>query len=259
MLTIIFKKGKYFKKLIENCNSLVSNGTLNFTEHGINFQSTDANNISVINFNIPLEAFEKYNVPINQTLSINFERLVKIFKTYKDTDEMKMTHKNNTDSIIFTFTNNTTKKRVKQTVKLINLEISELEIPEYKEDCELIITPMTIYNIIKDFNNFGDYVKIETIEGDEDLDIPNKIKFKVSDLEGESEFLYEENGEDIKEININNNINLNFNITYLTKFGNFCAMSNSLKIKLTKDYPLEYNYKTPIGTIKLYLSPQIDE
>lgn len=255
-MEIIFKKGKFFKKLIENCKPLLSTGHLQFTTEGIKLNNLDTNQTAMIIFDIGLDYFTKYKVSENIILPVSFERLSKVFKTYKDTDEMKIKYKKNSDKLSFIFKNIITKKTATHRIGILNEEMMELEVPEMDTyDTEILMTPMTIMNITKDCANFGDTLKIQTIDGG--IKEGNKVKFSVEDIEGIAEYEYEENQEDVQEINIEEEVELSFIMSYIVKLSNFSSMAESVKIYISEDTPLLYHYTTPIGEIKLFLSPKI--
>lgn len=259
-MEITFKKGKFFKKLIEFCKDLTPSATLSFNKQGISLNSLDTNHVALIFFQINIESFTKFKLTNDISLPISFDRLCKIFKTYNDSDSMTLKYKDDDNKLTFLFKNSTTKKTATHKVPLLNLDYSAIEIPEEKiEGVEIEISPMTISSIIKDCAMFGDKIKIETITGDEDFEEPNKIKFSVEDLEGDAEYLYEENEEDIQTINITNNVNSVYMTSYLVQFSKFSSIADSLTITLCDDKPLLYYYKTPIGEIKLFLAPIIQD
>lgn len=255
-MEVIFKKGKIFKKLIENCNNLISIGCLKFNENGIYLNTIDNNQTAVIYFHIPSSNCTTYKIDEEINLTIDFNRLSKIvFKTYKDTDEMKIKYVKSSDKIKFIFKNTTTKKTATHTVPLLNNEMDEIELPDIDYDSEILIRPMVINTITKDFEKIGTNLRIRTLEKSPN----NEIIFSISDLQGDAEYKYEENDEDIEEINIKKEIDLTFLVSYLSKFASFSSISDELRIYLTNDAPLLYNYKTKMGDIKLYLSPTITE
>ena len=262
-MKLVLKKGKFFKKLIEFCKDLIPSGNLSFNrQDGISLNSLDTNKVALIFFQINKEAFSTFELTEDFTLSISFERLCKIFKTYNDSDTMTIKKKKDDNKLTFLFKNSTTKKTATHKVPLLNLSNEQIEIPDEKESDEgtiINITPMTIANITKDCAMFGDTIKIKTIEGDSDLDDPNQIKFYVEDLEGDAEYLYEENEEDIQTINIIDNVNCTFMMSYLVKFAKFSSIADSLVIKLKNDNPISYHFKIPIGEVKLFLSPKIQD
>lgn len=255
-MEIIFKKGKQFKKLIDNCKNLLSIGNLKFNENGIFLNTIDVNQTAVIYFHIPTDAFSTFNIQEEMILSIDFKYLSgSVFKTYKDTDELKIKYKNNSDKVKFIFKNTTTKKTATHTLNLLNNENDEIELPDIECDTEININPETIDSITKDCAIFGNNLKIKTIESNPN----NKIEFSVEDMGSKAEYQYEENEEDIEEIIINNPVELSFRMEYISKFAKFSGMATSLTIYLTNDQPLLYKYNTRIGEVKLYLSPNISD
>ena len=150
-MEIIFKNGKQFKKLIDNCKNLISIGNLRFNQNGILLNTIDTNQSAVIYFHIPIESFSTFNIKDECLLSINFEYLSKsVFKTYKDTDELKIKYRKNSDKIKFIFKNTTTRKTATHTLNLLENDQDEIELPEIEYDTEVCITPETIYSITRD-------------------------------------------------------------------------------------------------------------
>ena len=253
-MEIILKKGKQFKKLIDNCKNLISIGNLRFNKEGIFLNTMDANQTCVIYFHIPNSEFSTFNIEEEIVLSIDFKYLSgSVFKTYKDTDELKIKYKNGSDKVKFIFKNNITKKTATHTLNLLNNDQDEIELPEIAFDTEVKLTPETIYTITKDCSIFGGNLKIKTIKSNPH----NIIEFSVEEMGSKAEYKYEENEEDIDNIIINQSVELTFRMEYISKFANFSSMANSLIIYLTNDQPLLYHYTTKIGEIKLYLSPNI--
>ena len=72
-------------------------------------------------------------------------------------------------------------------------------------------------------------------------------------------FLYEENEEDIQDIEINNEVEARFAKNYLIKFSAFSQIADELYLCLSPDVPLLFQYSTSIGNIKLFVSPKIED
>lgn len=261
-MEVIFKKGKFFKKLIEFCKDLIPIGNLTFHKNGISLNSLDCNHVALIFFKINIESFTKFNLQTDSiTLPISFERLCKVFKTYNDSDTMTIKYKSDGDKLIFIFKNITTKKTATHRIPIINQEQDSYDVPEEKRDdiSEITVTPMTISNITKDCAMFGEYIRIKTIKGNEEKGNVNSIKFSVEDIEGDAEFLYEENEEDIQEIEITQEVDCKYTLGYLVRFAKFSTIADSLTITLSNNAPLLYHYILPIGEVKLFLSPKIED
>lgn len=257
-MEIIFKKGKLFKKLIEFSKDLIPIGNLTFNKDGISLNSLDSNHVALIFFTINTDAFSKFNIQIDTTLPISFERLCKVFKTYNDSDTMIIKYKNNGDKLLFIFKNTTTKKTATHRIPILNQEPESYDVPDEKRDdtSQVTVTPMTISNITKDCAMFGEYIRITTIKGN-DSEV-NSIKFSVEDIDGDAEFIYQENKEDIKEIEISEEINCQYTLAYLVRFAKFSSIADSLIITLINNSPICYHYILPIGEIKLFLTPKIE-
>ena len=261
-MEIIFNKGLHFKKIIECCKDLIPTGNLIFNKEGISLNSIDLNQTALITFKFNKSSFSKFKLPYESEsihIPISFERLHKILQTYNNSDIMIIKKKTNSDKLIFIFNNIESKKKITYNIPILNFEQIELDIPEEKNDdiTEINIAPLTISDIIKNSSKFGEYIQIKTIKGIKENS--NIIKFIIKDLEGDVEYIYEENNDDIKKIDISKEINVSYILSYLVKFVKFGSIADSLIITLSKNMPIIFYYIFPQGEIKLFLSPKIEE
>ena len=81
-MEIVFKKGKFFKKLIEFSKDLIDIGCLKFNKNGISLNTIDINKCAIITFQINLDAFSKFKVEQEYVLPVKFEYLCKISRIF---------------------------------------------------------------------------------------------------------------------------------------------------------------------------------
>ena len=74
-MEITFKKGKFFKKLIEFCKDLIPSANLIFDKNGISLNSLDSNHISLIFFQINIESFSKFKLTEDDFIKLADEAL----------------------------------------------------------------------------------------------------------------------------------------------------------------------------------------
>ena len=253
-MEVIFENGKYFKKLMELTEPIVSSAVLYFNEDGISINSLDHCKIALLVFHIDKSHFKKFKLKEKELeLGLDLKRLNQYFKTFNDNDEMilKCT---SPDKLTLLFKNDKTKKKVTHRIPTLNLDYEPHDIPDDSEFQTLLsANPNTLLTIIKNCSMFGGDVKIVT---DKDLD---SIEFSVETLEGKSEFSYEQDDNEFKVINIVEDVTASYQLDYLMKFAKFSSISTELDIQLNNNAPIFFKYVTPIGNVLLYLTPKLDD
>ena len=253
-MEIIFQDGKYFKKLIELTEPIVSSAVLYFNQDGISINSLDQCQVALLSFHIDKDKCKKYKLKDKELeLGLDFKKLNQVFKTYNDNDEMILKC-NSPDKLILYFKNNKTKKKVTHRIPTLNLEYSPHDIPKPDQyHVKLSVNPSCILTIMKNCSMFGSDVNI-TVDSDMDT-----INFSVESLDGKSEFTYEQDDNEFKVIDIKEDFSANFQLEYLLKFAKFANLSTDLDIILDNNAPIFLKYITPLGDVLLFLTPKIDD
>ena len=253
-MEVILENGKCFKKLFELIEPLISSAVLYFNEDGLSINSLDHCQVALLVFHMDKSHFKKYKLKEKELeIGLDFKKLNQFFKTYNDNDEMTL-KSTSSDKLTLIFKNTKSKKKVTHRIPLLNIEYTPHDVPDENDyHVKLDVNPNSISTIIKNCSMFGDDV---LITADNEFDT---LDFVVDNLEGKSEFSYEQNDNEFKSVDIKEDFRGLFQLDYLVKFTKFSSLSNELYIQLINNAPIFFKCVTPIGDVLLYVAPKIED
>jgi len=142
-------------------------------------------------------------------------------------------------------------------LKLMSIESEHLGIPDQDYSAEACMPSGEYQRIARDLSSIGDSVLISaTKEG---------IKFSTTGDIGTANVTLRhsttaDKEEDKTIIDLREPVALTFALRYLNNFAKATPLSNTVKVGLTKDLPVNVEYTiADMGYIKYYLAPKIDE
>lgn len=162
-----------------------------------------------------------------------------------------------TDSLTLCFESSTQDRISDFELKLMDIESEHLGIPDTDYKCNVKFPAAEFQRIIRDISVLGDTCTISV----------NKegIKFSASGDLGTGNILLKQNtsvdkDEDAIIINMEEPVELNFALRYLTMFAKATALGPTVTLSMSPDIPILVEY--PIDTwgyVRYYLAPKIDE
>ena len=242
------KNSDYFKKIVSFINTSIDQINFRIGTDGIYIISMDGSHIALLECFIPKEFFSTYNVDKEILIGINLNILMKILNHVKSNDELIFKIDYNKDIVNLLFINEKYTKYYK--LKLLEIDQDNLEIVDLENMIELTIDSKYFNDIIKDFNDIGEDIKINIDREKETINFNCK-----GDM---IDFSMNLNNDSLEYRNLEN-IDLDFNIKYIQTFtkGN---LSKNINIKLTNDFPLKMSYSIlNNGYINYYLAPKITD
>ena len=162
-----------------------------------------------------------------------------------------------TDSLTLCFESSTQDRISDFELKLMDIESEHLGIPDTDYKCNVKFPAAEFQRIIRDISVLGDTCTISV----------NKegIKFSASGDLGTGNILLKQNtsvdkDEDAIIINMEEPVELNFALRYLTMFSKAASLGPTVTLSMSPDIPILVEY--PIDTwgyVRYYLAPKIDE
>jgi len=209
------ESGAPIKKVINALKELIDQASWDLSEEGIQLQSMDSSHVALVQLQLDAGNFDKYRCDDLHHLGLNMDNLKKIFGAYTS-GSLSISCGQDADNVSFIFEDERNNKCQKYELRLMDLDVEQLGIPEQEYQATFTMSSSEFTRIIKDmlmvgesctigvtkgdvsFRAEGELGKAEvTITRDESLEAPkkkkkNKNKKKVkkeknSDDEGEEE------------------------------------------------------------------------
>ena len=220
-------------------------------------QAMDSSHVSLCALSMKSEGFDHYRCDRNIALGVNTPNLSKILKCAGNDDVITLKSEEDTDTLTMNFESPSQDRISEFELKLMDIESEQLGIPETEYKCNVRLPSAEFQRIIRDLSVLGDTCNISvTKEG---------IRFSSSGDLGTGNIMLKHNTSVDKEddavvIDMQEPVQLNFALRYLTLFTKATALGPTVTLSLSPDIPIVVEY--PIDTwgfIRYYLAPKIDE
>lgn len=239
------KDGLFFKNIFDKLKDVYIDIEIKFTEDGMMFQGMDSAHVCMLDFFWSKDDFDIYNPPPSRLsfgiLTVNLSKILKLlpsggaiqinyYDNKPDTIEIVML---NADDVCFDIE-----------MKLMDLDMEELEIPNLDYDLNVEYNTDSFKTILKDLNDFGDTITLFTKDGrlciNSEGDI-GKVKCTLP-----------------LQVNVSEPLNLHVSSRYFIYFSKFSFCSDKFKMNVSNELPINlmYPFKTK-SYLNFFLAPQI--
>jgi len=283
MFECTLSSGELFKKIVSALSDLVEQGNFQVDSNMISFQGMDSSHVSLVSMQLTEGGFENYRCDSNQVLGIQFAALNKILKCMTSKDSLSIQAQDDGDLINFIFESQDQKRYSNFELKLNDIDAEQLGIPDTDYGTTVKMPAAEFQRICRDLAAIGDTVTIsatkqgvqfavdgdigagsmmikgmvdgggavkdETMDEDEDMQVP---AHNVDD-DGERE----DNG---VRIQLEESVQQTFSLRYLNNFTKATGLSKEVVLRMGADVPLEVEYRiADFGSLRYYLAPKIDD
>ncbi|GBP46911.1 Proliferating cell nuclear antigen [Eumeta japonica] len=250
-------RGSILKKVLEAIKDLLTQATFDCDDSGIQLQAMDNSHVSLVSLQLRADGFDKYRCDRNISMGMNLNSVAKILKCAGDKDTVTMKAQDNADTVTFVFESPNQEKVSDYEMKLMNLDLEHLGIPETEYSCTIRMPSAEFARICRDLSQFGDSMVIAcTKEG---------VKFSATGEIGSANIKLAQTASVDKEeeaviIEMDEPVTLTFACQYLNYFTKATSLSPQVQLSMSADVPLVVEYRIQdIGHIRYYLAPKIED
>jgi len=247
-LKLLFADARIWRYLMAAAGKFVEMGILEINNDGLKFRAMDPSRTSLIEFIIPREGFDEFNIDKEAKMTLNIEDVSKIMRTAEKDDKIGIDWTES--SITFIFERRGVPRYFTLPLQVgAAEEIPELSI-EYKNAYKA--GGAILYEVINSIEDVGEVLKIE---GDE-----KELRLKsVSDL-GEAEIVLSLDKGTLDEALVENpGFSSTYGMEYLSYMKQPIKLAESVTIRVNTDMPcyLELNYIQG-AKANYYIAPRVE-
>lgn len=257
MLEAKFKQGNLLKKVVESVRDLLSEATWDCSQEGIMLQAMDNSHVSLVSVNLKADGFDTFTCPRDISMGVSIGSMSKILNCSANDDVITLKAEDNADNVTFLFENCKQDKVSTYEMKLMNLEVEHLGIPDTDFDAVVKMPSSELQKVIRNLSQFGDTVIIScSKEG---------IKFTVAgDIANCSVKLAQTAKSDDKSeaiiIEAKEPVSLTFALKYLSLFTKASSLTSQVILSMSPDIPLKVEFiMDNAGHICFYLAPKVTD
>jgi proliferating cell nuclear antigen len=229
----------------------VNEVNLDFSEEGLSIFGLDSSHVSMIFLRIDKSDCIEYECEEPIRLGINLKTLTSILNTGRENDSVKLENIEN-DALNIMIKNDN--RKIEYEIKLMEIMMLTLEMPEMEYPYKLITTVGYFYGILESINVIlGEEVKIRIENNKMEVSGSGQLGNTRIELEGEEKKEYEliGNGENIEQA---------WALVFMMKSKKLGEISKKIEVKIGQEMPIEIKYKIGESSdIRFMLAPKIDE
>ncbi|XP_062452783.1 proliferating cell nuclear antigen isoform X2 [Rhea pennata] len=184
-------------------------------------------------------------------------RMSKILKCAGNEDIITLRAEDNADTLALVFEAPNQEKVSDYEMKLMDLDVEQLGIPEQEYSCVVKMPSAEFARICRDLSHIGDAVVISCAK--------DGVKFSANGELGNGNIKLSQTSNVDKEeeavtIEMNEPVQLTFALRYLNFFTKATPLSPTVTLSMSADVPLVVEYKiADMGHLKYYLAPKIED
>merc|ERR1712227_356591 len=239
------EKGDVLKKTMDALKDLIKEAVWDVSSQGLSLQSMDSSHVSLVQVTLRTEGFETFRCDKNLALGVNMDTMGKLMKCAANDDAITLRSEDNGDLLGLVFESKSGDKSSEFEMKLMDLDIEQLGIPEQDYSCTIRMPSQEFARICKDLSNIGESVQITVTKAG----VTFSAQGAIVDKEEESIII------DMQEA-----VNLTFGLRYLNFFTKATPLSSQVILSLSPEVPLVVEYDIDdIGHVKYFLAPKIED
>ncbi|NXP62849.1 PCNA protein, partial [Chloropsis cyanopogon] len=241
-------QGSVLKRVLEALKDLITEACWDLGSGGISLQSMDSSHVSLPDTCDTTAPESPAFLPCSMS---------KILKCAGNEDIITLRAEDNADTLALVFEAPNQEKVSDYEMKLMDLDVEQLGIPEQEYSCVVKMPSAEFARICRDLSHIGDAVVISCAK--------DGVKFSANGELGNGNIKLSQTSNVDKEeeavtIEMNEPVQLTFALRYLNFFTKATPLSPTVTLSMSADVPLVVEYKiADMGHLKYYLAPKIED
>ncbi|CDI98014.1 proliferating cell nuclear antigen [Echinococcus multilocularis] len=246
-----------WKKVIDAIKELVQEATIDCSDTGISLQAMDSAHVSLVSLLMRSDGFETFRCDRNMSLGLNIASAAKILRCAGSTDSITLKAGDKADTITFLFESKNQEKVSEFELKLMDLDVDHLGIPETDYKCVIRMPASELQRICRDLGQIGDSVVITVAK--------DGVGFSSTGDLGSGKIKLSPSGnadkpEESISIEMSESLTMTYSLHYFNIFAKAAPLSSQVILSLTADVPAVVEFPIEdLGHIRYYLAPKIED
>lgn len=247
MVKMRMAEPKILKSAIGSIVELIEEAAFRFTPKGVSMRAMDPSRIAMVDFDLPADAFDEYDVTDEVIIGVNLVDFEKALGRMRSGEELILEVSEDGSRLLLTLRGASIRKLG---IPIINVEGEEIPEPKIPFTAEVGLTAEVLEDGLKDAEMVSESV----------LMLAKKGEFVISaeGKKGSSELKLKEGDAALTRLDVKQNTSAKFTLDYLLKMVKGASSSDEIILKLGTDLPLEMEMKLGKGRLRFFLAPLIE-
>lgn len=233
------------KSTFEVLKDILNDVNIYFKPDGMYIVTLDTARTSLIDMFLPADNFEEYECAETIIAGINISNTFKLLKSITNQDILKISVQTK-EFMNVEITNESKKTSTKFELKLLDINESQIEVPDVKMTTVTILPSVDFQRLCRDMSNIGSEIEITRDGNKLRLHCEGDFANQATEIECPEESPYISGLYSLKYLNI------------FTKATSMCASVQILQEEANRFLILKYNVAN-LGELKFYLATKIAE
>lgn len=248
-MKLTFSNARVWRYAMAAIGKFIESGVMIVNNDGLLFKAMDPSRVALIEFQIPKESFEEFQLDNEINVTVNVEDLSKILRSSEKDDKISLEISENSLSILLE------RRGIPRAFVLPLQTSSETElIPELRLDLRnrFRVSGITLYEGIGSIEDIGDVLTFSVNEGE--------LKLRVSSDLGEAEVAFSTSLGNLIEYEVNEPaIEVSYGLDYVVYVKPVLRIAEVVDILLSSEMPCKLVMDLPHGAkMNYYVAPRID-
>lgn len=254
MLEAKLKQAAVLKKVVESIRELVTDVNIDCTSAGLSLQSMDDAHVTLVILQMRAAGFENYRCDRTLPIGINMSSLSKIIKCGNNEDTLTLKANDDGETLSVVFESPKGDKVSDYELKLMDLDIEHLSVPEATYDVNVRLSSSEFQRICRDLQNISESVTISAIK--------DCLKFSAEGEIANGSIMVQSGavGDSSTQINMVQPASLGLSLKFLNMFTKATSLSEHVILGLSDGVPMLVEYPIEdLGYLRFYLAPKVGD
>jgi len=238
---------KIWKTAVGAIVELIEEAAFRFTPKGVSLRAMDPSRIAMVDFELPAEAFDEYDVNDEVIIGVNLVEFDKALKRMKSGEELTLEVSEDRSKLLLTFKGASTRKLG---LPLIDMEEEQVPEPKIAFTAEVRITAEVLEDGLRDAEMVSESVLMSAKKGE--------FVISAESDRGSTELRLKEGDLALTGLEVQQPTSARFSLEYLLKMIKGASSSDEIILRLGTDLPLEMEIKLEKGKLRFFLAPRIE-
>jgi len=246
-LQLVLENAKDFKKSIDAIAVLIDEAELIVGPEGISLKATDPSQISMIDFNLPKNAFKKFDVKEERALGLDLDYLRQVMSRGKPSDQLTMTI-NQEKTVLFISFKGDSKREF--SIPLIDVSKGQVPNPKIEFDSQVTLKAGVVQDALKDAELVSTHIT---------LGVDEKSFFvKANSSRGTMDSETAKDEKTVVKFSVKGDAKSTFPRDYLSDMLKAADSDTSVVMHLKSDAPIKLSYSIGEASVTYLLAPRIE-
>ena len=230
-MKVVLAEPRFLKESVNIISDLVSDVQIKFDSDKLEIVAMDPANVAMIIFRMLSSSFVEYSVEGEETIAVSLDSLKQVLGRSKPSDSVSIELDGDKNRLKVELSGEGNRKF---NLGLIDIRDKDQKVPELKFAATVNLDASVFNDAVEDMAIIADSIILKALKDKFDIEASSHVSdARVSVVGDDNNAIIVDEGEEVSS---------KYSVEYLKKVIKGSKLSDRVRLKFGKDYPLEINY-----------------